>query len=86
MKFRSRVAILPCKLMQKLVELSCSCPLVQVVLQGSVILYSMPSVLVVMAIKALVSSGQVLTHLIGAFEIGLILNFLQYVIYWFFKQ
>ena len=81
MKFNSQVAKLPCRLMQKPIELPCSRQLAQVISQGFGILHSMPSVWVVMAIEALVSSRRIPTHLIRPFEIRLILYFLQYVVY-----
>ena len=46
----------------------------------------MSSLLMVVVIEALVSPGWVPTHLFGPLKIRLILNFLQYLKHWLFKQ
>ena len=63
-------------MMQKLLQLSLSDQLVQMVLQISTVFRSVPLVLMVLAIKALVVPHRVSSHLVWPFEERLILNLL----------
>ena len=62
--------------MQKLPQSSSSDQLVQMILQISIVLYGVPLVLVVLAIKALIMLQRVSCHLVWPFEERLILNLL----------
>ena len=54
--------------------------------QSSRILCGMSSVLVVLAVKALIALHRVASHLIWSFKEWLILDFLQNLVYWFSKH
>ena len=64
-------------MMQKLLQFSFSNQLVQMIPQISIVLSSVPLVLVVLAIKALIAPQGVSCHLVWPFEERLILNLLQ---------
>ena len=70
------LAPLATRMMQKLFQLSLSDQLVQMVSQISIVIYSVPLVLMVMAIKALVTPHGVSSHFVWSFEEQLILYLL----------
>ena len=51
--------------------------------QSSIILCDVPSVLVVLAVKALIAFRKVVTHVIWPFKEQLVLDLLQNLMYWF---
>ena len=69
-------------MMEKLLQLSFSNQLVQIVLQISTVLRSVSLVLMVLAIKALVVPHGVSNHLVQPLEERLILNLLQNLVHW----
>ena len=73
-------------MMQKLPQSSSSDQLVQMILQISIVLYGVPLVLVVLAIKALIAPHGVSCHLIWPFEERLILNLLLNLVHWFLEH
>ena len=73
-------------MMQKLLQLSFSDQLVQMVPQISTVLRSVPLVLMVLEIKALVTPHGVSSHLVWPFEERLILYLLQILMHWFSKH
>ena len=73
-------------MMQKLLQLSFSDQLVQMVPQISTVLRSVPLVLMVLEIKALVTPHGVSSHLVWLFEERLILYLLQILMHWFSKH
>ena len=60
--------------------------LFQVIPQSSTILYGVPSVLVVLAMKALIALHGITFHLTWSFKEWLVLGFLQDLVYWFSKH
>ena len=73
-------------MMEKLLQLSFSNQLVQMVLQISTVLRSVSLVLMVLATKALVAPHGVSSHLVWLFEEQLILNFLQNLMHRFLEH
>ena len=73
-------------MMQKLLQLSFSDQLVQMVPQISTVFCSMSLVLVILVIKALIASHGVSCYLIWLFEEWLILNLLKNLMHWFAKH
>ena len=77
MGFRTCLAPLATKMMQKLLQLSLSDQLIQMVPQISIVLRSVSLVLMVLAIKALVAPHGASSYLVWSFEEQVILNLLQ---------
>ena len=67
-------------------QLPFSDQLVQMVLQIPAILCSVPLVLMVLAIKVLVSSQGIPSHLVWPFEERFVLNLLQNLVHWFLEH
>ena len=68
--------------MQELLEFSLSDQLVQMIPQILVVLGDVSLVLVVVAIKVLITPYEISCHLIWPFEEWLILNLFQYLVHW----
>ena len=68
--------------MQELLEFSLSNLLVQMIPQILVVLGDVSLVLVVVAIKVLITPYEISCHLIWPFEEWLILNLFQYLVHW----
>ena len=70
-------------MIQKLLQPSLSNQLIQMIPQSSIIICDVPSVLVVLAVKALIAFRGVATHVIWPFKEQLVLDLLQNLMYWF---
>ena len=60
--------------------------LIQMITQSSIILSCVSSILITLAVKTLITLGWITSHLIGPFEIRLILDLLEDLIYQLLKH
>ena len=77
------LALMTTGMMQKVLQLSFSDQLVQIVSEVPTILYGMSVVLVVLAIKVLIALRGLSGHLIRPPKVWLVLDFLQHLMHWF---
>ena len=83
LEFRSSLAPLPIGMIQELFQPSFLDQLIQIIPPSSTILSGVSTVLVVLAVKTLVVPHGFSSHLVWPFEVCLILDLLQDLMYWF---
>ena len=83
MGFLVGIALMTTGMMQKMLQLSFSDQLVQIISKVPTVLRDVSMVLVILAIKVLISLHGLSRHLIRPSKIWLVLDFFQHLMHWF---
>ena len=83
MGFLAGLALMTTGMMQKVFQLSFSDQLVQIIPEVLAIIRGMSVVLVILAIKVLISLCGLSRHLIQPSKVWLVLDFFQHLMHWF---